>query len=206
MNNSFGAWADTVPSSSLEDVVNYVLKDHNTDNIKYDLHPTVDYIDTNDYTKSLSILDFGCGICRNAVAIAKVFPHWSIIGYDNIGMFAQADNLHKLKFGSSISTLSNLQLESNWHKIKILKFDMIYAGLVFQHIQEKYLKTYLNDIKLMTKTLLVHGRRYNDDMYDGKHKNTWNILEKNGFYPTICSSKYSVEGLPKEHFSCLYKL
>lgn len=205
MNNSFGPWSTEIPLSSLDDVIDYVFQGRNTETIEYDINPIIYYMNPSDYTPPLSVLDFGCGICRNAVAIAKKFPHWDITGYDNSGMFAQADNLYRLKFGSSISEVSNLQLESDWESLKLLRFDIIYANIVFQHIKEKYLNMYLSDIKKMTNTLIVHGRRFHDEIENGQHKNTWKILEKNGFFPKD-NAEYSSDGSPTEHFGVVYKI
>jgi hypothetical protein len=57
----------------------------------------------------------------------------------------------------------------------------------------------------MTNKLVVSGRRFNDDMVDGKYKNTWQILENNGFYPVNAKKiNYNVDGNPNEHITCIY--
>ncbi len=59
----------------------------------------------------------------------------------------------------------------------------------------------------MTNKLIVSGRRFNDDMAGDVYKNTWQILENNGYYPSNASDiKYSVEGDPEEHITCIYDL
>ena len=78
---------------------------------------------------------------------------------------------------------------------------------MFQHIHEEDLNVYLNDIKSMTNRLIVSGRRFNDDSVDGKYKNTWQILENNGYHPSNADViKYSIEGDPEEHITCVYDI
>ena len=39
-----------------------------------------------------------------------------------------------------------------------------------------------------------------------KYKNTWRILENNGYYPSNGSdTRYSIEGDPEEHMTCIYE-
>jgi hypothetical protein len=59
----------------------------------------------------------------------------------------------------------------------------------------------------MTNKLIVSGRRFNDDMVYGKYKNTWQILENNGYYPSNKDDiKYSTDGDPEEHILCIYDI
>lgn len=206
MNNSFGDWGERIPLMPLDKVIDCVLTGHGTDSLEYTPYPVLHYIGHDERLKSLSILDFGCGVCRNAVSIAKQFPHWNIIGYDNPAMLIQAGDLYRTKFNNSINELQNLKLYSNWQELKLLKFDIIYAHIVFQHIKEKDLNIYLSDIKYMTKNLFVHGRRSHDEIENGQRKNTWRILEKNGFFPPQPNGLYSVDGPGQDHFGVMYKL
>jgi hypothetical protein len=94
---------------------------------------------------------------------------------------------------------------SDWDQLKTMNFDCIYATIVFQHIHEKDLNLYLQDIKQMTNKLIVSGRRFNDDIIDGKYKNTWQILENNGYHPSnALDIKYFIDGDPNEHITCIY--
>jgi hypothetical protein len=59
----------------------------------------------------------------------------------------------------------------------------------------------------MTHRLIVSGRRFNDDIIDGKYKNTWQILENNGFYSSNAKEiNYKIDGDPEEHITCIYDL
>jgi SAM-dependent methyltransferase len=160
-----------------------------------------------DESTPLSILDFGCGVGRNIFDFSHNFPNWKFYGYDNPNMINKANEYSNIRFGKNIQEYSNLELFSDWDKLKTIKFDCIYATIVFQHIHEKDLNNYLQDIKQMTHKLIVSGRRFNDDMIDGKYKNTWQILENNGFHPTNAKEiNYKIDGDPEQHITCIYDL
>jgi hypothetical protein len=117
----------------------------------------------------------------------------------------KANEYSKIRFSKQICDYPNLELISDWDILKTIKFDCIYATIVFQHIHENDLNLYLRDIKKMTSRLIVSGRRFNDDIVDGKHKNTWQILENNEFYPLNAKEiNYNVDGDPNEHITCIY--
>ena len=70
----------------------------------------------------------------------------------------------------------------------------------------------MKDIAKMTKKLIVFGRRYNDEFLTDNNKktifkNTWEIFENYGYYPSnISDIKYSIDGDPEEHTMCIYDL
>lgn len=201
MNNSFNGWF-YVDQYNLNKVIDLVLTNGTSDTIKSDmwLTPMI-----GDKSKSLSILDFGCGVGRNIFDFSQNFPNWKFYGYDNPNMINKANEYSNIRFGKNIQQYSNLELFSDWDKLKTIKFDCIYATIVFQHIHEKDLNNYLQDIKQMTHKLIVSGRRFNDDMIDGKYKNTWQILENNGYHPSnALDIKYFIDGDPNEHITCIY--
>ncbi len=201
MKNTFNGWSE-ISSFDLEKVIDLVLTNGTPDTIKSDmwLIPLI-----GEKNKSLSILDFGFGIGRNIFEFSQNFPNWKIYGYDNPNMINKSEEYSKIKFSKSIHDYTNIELSSEWEYIKMRKYDCIYATLVFQHILEKDINAYLSDIKLMTNRLIVSGRRFNDDSINGVYKNTWQILENNGYYPSnINDINYSVEGDPEEHITCVY--
>ena len=203
MKNSFNAWLD-VNVYNLNQVVDLVLTNGTYETIKSDIWLT-ELIGEKD--KSLSILDFGCGVGRNIFDFSNIFPKWKFFGYDNSNMIDKANEYSKLKFGKTINDYSNIEFITDWNKLKMQRFDCIYATIVLQHIHEKDLNVYLQDIKLMTKKLVVSGRRFNDDMVNGVYKNTWQILENNQFYPSNHKEiNYSVDGNPNEHITCVYDI
>ena len=203
MKNTFNGWSQ-VSNLNLDKVVDLVLTDGTSKTIKSDMWMTP-MIGSKD--KSISVLDFGCGVGRNIFDFSQNFPNWTFYGYDNPNMMDKASEYSKVRFGKSVYDYPNLELISDWDLLKTMKFDCIYATLVFQHIHENDLNLYLQDINQMTNKLIVSGRRFNDDVIDGKYKNTWQILENNGLYPSnVKENNYVVEGNPEEHLTCIYDL
>lgn len=203
MENSFNQW-NSVNKISLESVVDLVLTNGTPKTINSDMWLTPMIGNKNE---SLSILDFGCGVGRNIFDFSIKFPKWQFYGYDNINMLQKADEYSINRFKKSYNSYSNLKFVSNWDDVKKNQFDCIYATIVFQHIHEIDLKVYLKDIRTITKRLIVSGRRFNDDMINGKYKNTWEILENNGYYPTNAKDiNYSIDGDPNDHITCIYDI
>jgi len=203
MNNSFNGWL-YVDTYNLNKVVDLVLTNGTCETIKSDtwLTPMI-----GDRNNNLSILDFGCGVGRNIFEFSQILPKWKFCGYDNPNMLKKAKEYSIKKFNKNIEDYPNLQLFSEWDALKSVKFDCIYATIVFQHIYEKDLNIYLQDIKKMTNRLIVSGRRFNDDSVNGKHKNTWQILENNGLYPSNDKQiNYKINGDPDEHITCIYDI
>ena len=200
MKETFGSsWGDYIPKCSLEKTIDYVVTGGTIDDANCDQN-ILNYFQSLDQNKNLSILDFGSGIGRNAIPFSQQFPNWKIYCYDNIHMFNQMKNFGYKKYDLLIDNIKNLELNDDWYKLKTQKFDYIYATLVFQHIPENSLLLYLENIKSMTKNLLVFGRQFNDD----NHKNTWSILEKAGLFPV--NTSYQRDGNPEEHSWCIYQM
>ena len=203
MIKSFNNWSK-VNNFNLEKVVDLVLTNGTVDTIKPDIWLLERMGNSN---KSLSVLDFGCGIGRNIFQFSQNFSNWKFYGYDNPNMIDRANEYSNVRFGKNIQDYPNLNLVSDWDQLKTMNFDCIYATIVFQHIHEKDLNLYLQDIKQMTNKLIVSGRRFNDDIIDGEYKNTWQILENNGYHPSnALDIKYSIDGDPNEHITCIYDI
>jgi cyclopropane fatty-acyl-phospholipid synthase-like methyltransferase len=206
MKNSFRDWGK-VDSLELDKVIDLVITNGTIETTNPDTHL---YHLFGDLDKHLKVLDFGCGICRNAGYLSLNYPTWEIYGYDNNNMLKHASHFCEKKYSINIHTQHNLKLISDWDKLKTEKFDVIFAMLVFQHIHENNINEYLKNISKMTKKLIVFGRRYNDEFhYDSDNKvifkNTWEIFENNGYYPSNANEiSYKKYGDLEEHSLCIY--
>lgn len=118
-------------------------------------------------------LDFGCGVGRNTVDLAKTYE--KVIGFDLPSMISLVPEENKL---------INIAYESDWFKVKKIKFDVVLASLVFQHIDDTELEDYLKDLCLIAEKLVLHSRTWID------HTSTevLSIVEK---YFTIDSIEYT---------------
>jgi len=201
MSNKFNGWYN-VNEYKLDKVIDLVITNGTVDTINPDIH-LFDLLGNSD--DNLKVLDFGCGVCRNTGYLSMKYPNWRVYGYDNDNMLKHAADYCLQKYELDVNAQSNLTLTSNWDRLKNEKFDAIFALLVFQHIYEKDINEYLKDISQMTKKLIVFGRRFNDEMLDGKYKNTWQIFENNGFYPSNATEvSYKTYGDLEEHTLCIY--
>jgi SAM-dependent methyltransferase len=197
MINTFGPWADRIPQQSLSTTINYVITGGTINSIE--LFPEIPRL--INFLPNTKVLDFGCGVGRNAIPLALKYQTSEIWSYDNPQMINQMKEYCTQKYNISLEEINNIHVNTNWSDIKDNKFDCVYATLVFQHIHENALSVYLQDIKKMTNYLIVHGRRFNDDSY----KNTWQIIENNGLYP-INTDSYKKDGDHHEHQMALYKI
>lgn len=96
------------------------------------------------------VLDFGCGVGRNTKALSQTYV--KAIGYDLPNMISLVPEENKG---------SNIAYTSDWDKIKGIPFDTVLASLVFQHIHDDELDTYLRDMN--TDKLVLHSRTWMDD-------------------------------------------
>lgn len=95
-------------------------------------------------------LDFGCGVGRNSVGLAKTYNR--VMAYDLPNMISLVPEENKL---------SNIVYSSEWNLIKSIPYDMVLASLVFQHIHDDELNMYLSELK--TDKLVLHSRTWMDD-------------------------------------------
>lgn len=119
------------------------------------------------------VLDFGCGVGRNSVELAKSYKN--VIAFDLPNMIDLVPEENKLK---------NIQYINDWEKVKEFKFDLSLGSLVFQHIDATELDEYLNDLYKLTNSLIVHSRTW----IDHSNLEVLPILEK---YFILDSIEYS---------------
>jgi trans-aconitate methyltransferase len=106
-------------------------------------------------TKSLEghsqyALDFGCGVGRNTMSLAKDYR--KVVGFDLPSMISLVPDDNKS---------NNILYTSDWSTVKSFKFDLVLASLVFQHIHDDELNEYLSELN--TSKLVLHSRTWMDD-------------------------------------------
>ncbi len=117
-----------------------------------------------------SVLDFGCGLGRNFPSLKAIFDH--VDGYDLPPMIERLES-DEPALASSVRLIS-----SDWAAIKERRYDLVVATLVFQHVFERELITYLGDIAAMSPYLWVETRSWNDD----RRKSNLEIIRDTGLY------------------------
>lgn len=202
MKDTFHGWA-MMSGYPLDTVVDYILTGRKATEAKPDVWM---FRLIGSKQDSIRVMDFGCGIGRNTFGLANYSPKWNVVGYDNDGMLGRIDEYYKLHYPAPFP--SNVSFSSSWDKLKQEKFDAIVCCLVLQHIHENALVQYINDFKSMTKTLMVTGRRVNDDI---KGRSTWTILQENGLTPVrflqgLNEVPYNPNGSPEDHNTAIYVL
>jgi len=96
-------------------------------------------------------LDFGCGVGRNSVALSDTYD--KVISFDLPSMINLVPEENRL---------SNITYTSDWEYVKSLKIDTVLASLVFQHIEDSELESYLNDLSQIVDRLVLHSRTWID--------------------------------------------
>jgi len=204
---NFNSW-QSITDKSLEQVFDLILTGADIQTTRGD---TWLYHHIGKPNDVLCILDFGCGVGRNSFELSKHFPHSLIVGYDSSNMLEFASLYASKKYGKQVHDFANVFFMTDWDAVMYHKCSVVLATIVFQHIKEEDIKKYVADIKKTAKILIVHGRRFNDEIVDGKYKNTWKILSDCGLTPVKCikngkESPFSIEGPEDEHFTCIYNL
>ncbi|CAB5218186.1 AdoMet_MTases domain containing protein [uncultured Caudovirales phage] len=97
------------------------------------------------------VLDFGCGVGRNTIALSNMAN--LVYGFDLPSMISLVPEENKSE---------NIVYATDWDSVRELNFDCVLASLVFQHIDDEELKNYLYDLSKMTSKLVLHSRTWVD--------------------------------------------
>ena len=163
MTHNFNEYGQ-IENHDLNQLIDLIVYNHNIDNIFAD-EWLLNFFNKSD--KRLKILDFGCGVGRNVFGLLEKSSNIDIVAYDSEKMLERTSEYCHSKYNKNISDYPNVTFTSDWKYVKSQKFDYTYATLVLQHIFEEELNQYCQDFKNITKKLIVHGRRHNDDKLNG---------------------------------------
>ena len=97
--------------------------------------PFTPYVPTIDIGTPARVLDFGCGLGRNLPFLTTVASE--VVGFDLPEMIAR---VRALEWPAAVS------FEADWARVREQRFDLVFASLVFQHVEPAPLQRYLADI------------------------------------------------------------
>lgn len=100
------------------------------------------------------VLDYGCGIGRNLVALS--IGRDAVHGFDFQNMIAMAAE------SESITGNKKISLYTDWDFVKAQQYDAVYISLVLQHMHPDEIKEKMADFAGMTGTIFLHSRAYID--------------------------------------------
>lgn len=103
------------------------------------------------------ILDYGCGIGRNLVALS--------IGRDAVHGFDFPNMISMASESESITENKKISLYTDWEYVKAQQYDAVYISLVLQHMHPDEIRSKLKDMAIMTDTIFLQSRAYVD--HDG---------------------------------------
>ena len=97
------------------------------------------------------VLDFGCGVGRNFPYLKSIARH--VAGFDLEPMVVRC---------RSLTTEPADWLSSDWKDVARMRFDLVFASLVLQHVETDECRAYLNDFARMSSAVYVITRLQSD--------------------------------------------
>ena len=114
--------------------------------------PFTPYVPTIAFPRSIEwVLDFGCGVGRNFPYLKTIAAR--VAGFDLDPMVVRC----RLLAAESVDRLS-----SDWEDVSAMRFDLIFASLVLQHVETEICRAYLADFARMSPATYVLTRLQND--------------------------------------------
>jgi SAM-dependent methyltransferase len=139
-------WLDVARSGTADDVREWILTGFK------DGKPFTPYVPTIALPPHLDrVLDFGCGVGRNFPYLKTVAGH--VTGFDLPPMIARC---------REIAPVSGDALSDDWSAVRRERFDLVFASLVFQHIEPGAARAYLADIASIAPAVYLLTRGQSD--------------------------------------------
>ena len=98
-----------------------------------------------------SVLDFGCGLGRNFPYLKTIASR--VTGYDLPEMIERC---------RTISPVSVDLLSSDWDEVRAMRFSMVFASLVLQHVPEEICRQALDGFAVMAPATYLLARGQGD--------------------------------------------
>jgi SAM-dependent methyltransferase len=139
-------WLDVARSGTADDVRECILTGFK------DGKPFTPYVPTVALPPRLDrVLDFGCGVGRNFPYLKSVVRH--VTGFDLPPMIARCREIAQVPADA---------LSDDWARLRRERFDVVFASLVFQHIEPNAIRAYLADIASMAPAVYLLTRGQSD--------------------------------------------
>jgi SAM-dependent methyltransferase len=139
-------WLDVARSGTADDVREWILTGFKNGK------PFTPYVPTIALPPRLErVLDFGCGVGRNFPYLKSVAGH--VTGFDLAPMIARCRQIAQAQADA---------LSDDWPALRREPFDLVFASLVFQHIEPGATRAYLTDIARMAPAVYLLTRGQSD--------------------------------------------
>jgi len=139
-------WAELAATASDEDLRERILTGFKSGK------PFTPYFPTLPLPESIaSVLDFGCGLGRNFSYLTTVAAR--VVGFDLPEMIARVRKL--VPHGAVV-------LSSDWDALRAMRFDLIFASLVLQHVPEDWCRRVVADFARMAPATYLLARGQGD--------------------------------------------
>ena len=153
-------WAELAATASETE-----LKDRILTGFK-DGKPFTSYVPTLALPPVQSVLDFGCGLGRNFPFLASIAPR--VVGYDLPEMVERC---------REASPVAVSLLTGDWGAVSTMRFDLVFASLVLQHIPRVEIERYAAGIAGMAPVTYMLSRGVTD-----AGDNVFDILVRSGLF------------------------
>jgi SAM-dependent methyltransferase len=129
--------------------------------------PFTPYFPTLQFTSPLTwALDFGCGIGRNFPFLNSVARR--VVGFDLAPMIDRC---------RALATDKVELLTASWEEVVALRFDLVFASLVLQHIEPDTYRSYLRDFAGLSPAIYLLTR-----VEDDFGSNVLRIVDETGLF------------------------
>ena len=124
--------------------------------------------------EKIRILIYRCGKGENVYSLAKKYPNWTIIGFDNSSILV--NNIAYYNETYSDLEPKNARFEADWEKVKEYFYDFVLCDNSFANTNSKQIEVSLNEIHKITTKVVIVARELTID-----RKNTWGIIANSKF-------------------------
>jgi SAM-dependent methyltransferase len=128
--------------------------------------PFTPYVPTLALPPIASVLDFGCGLGRNFPFLTSIAPR--VVGYDLPEMIERC---------RAVSPVTVSLLSGDWSAVSAMRFDLVFASLVLQHIPTREIERYATGLAQMAPAIYMLSRGVTDE-----GDNVFDVLVRSGLF------------------------